>query len=166
MFECWLLFKRVGLPASMRLTTVYGPSSRESDTLFWQAHIQSNKKFLKIIFLKKRREKGIWTASGKLLLRRRGGKKLGMMILLTIPIKVQAGGTLELAASGPSETVFQLWNDTGGFPASTCRYTRVRIFSLVSEDCVFPCIWGVLLWKSVDPEWGRVVCNKRAEKSN
>lgn len=70
-----------------------------------------------------------------------------MMVLLTIPIKVQAGGTLELAASGPSETqcfIKQggqlLWNDTGGFPASACRNTRVHSFSLASEDCVFLCI--------------------------
>lgn len=56
------------------------------------------------------------------------------MVLLTIPIKMQAGGTLVLAASGPSETQCfikkggqLLWNDTGGFPASACRCTHLLL---------------------------------------
>lgn len=69
MFECWLLFKRVGLPASMRLTTGYRnliPFSRK--------HIDKAIQIFKNHpFKKKERERDL-TSFGESTVRLRGGK--------------------------------------------------------------------------------------------
>lgn len=65
-----------------------------------------------------------------------------MMILLTISIKVQAGGTLELAASGPSETqCFSCGMIQGDFLPLHVG-THVYESSPWPQKTVFPCIWG------------------------